>query len=189
MPVFKPVKKGVRMSEAIAEAYASAPSSVVVLHTLEFLHPNFVDDFGNPTSARVVRQYDSITARLEATAPRNPGEYVDFQGVMFDVVPPSEEDSGNTPDLRISIDNAMGVLMPYLDQAIESLVPIQVIYRPYLNTDLSLPHIDPPLVMTVRSISADVFRVTASASFGDVANRRFPYVLYKASQHPGLSAR
>lgn len=32
------------LSEAIREAYASAPSDVVILHTLELRHPDFVDE-------------------------------------------------------------------------------------------------------------------------------------------------
>ena len=32
------------LSEALREAYASAPSNVVILHTLEIRHPDFKDD-------------------------------------------------------------------------------------------------------------------------------------------------
>lgn len=189
MPVFKPVKKGVRMSEAIAEAYASAPDDVVILHTLEMIHPDFVDSSGSPTSARVVRQLRPITAQLEASAPMNPNTYVEFQGVYFDITLPSEEDSGTTGELQLVIDNAMGVLTPYLDAASDSLTPIKVIYRPYLSNDLEAPHIDPVLTMTLRNISADLFKVTARAGFGDLTNRRFPYALYNRAEHPGLAAR
>ena len=35
------------LSEALKEAYASAPSDVVLLHTLELRHPSFVDEQGN----------------------------------------------------------------------------------------------------------------------------------------------
>ena len=43
------------LSQAIKEAYAAAPSDVVILHTLELRHPDFEDDDGNPTAIRVVR--------------------------------------------------------------------------------------------------------------------------------------
>ena len=36
------------LSEALKEAYASAPSNVILLHTLELRHPSFVDENGNP---------------------------------------------------------------------------------------------------------------------------------------------
>ena len=52
------------LEEAIREAYASCPSDRVVLHTVELRHPAFVDDNGNPTAVRVVRNYeDEVTWR------------------------------------------------------------------------------------------------------------------------------
>ena len=43
------------LSQALREAYASAPSDVVILHTLELRHPAFVDDDGQSIAIRVVR--------------------------------------------------------------------------------------------------------------------------------------
>ena len=54
------------LSEALREAYASAPSDVVILHTLELRHPSFLDDDGQPIAIRVVRDNQDLTARLEA---------------------------------------------------------------------------------------------------------------------------
>ena len=48
------------LSQALKEAYASAPSEVILLHTLELRHPSFVDDNGNPTAIRVVRDLSLI---------------------------------------------------------------------------------------------------------------------------------
>ena len=56
------------ISQAIKEAYAAAPSDVVILHTLELRHPAFKDDEGQPTAIRVVRDHVDLTARLEPTA-------------------------------------------------------------------------------------------------------------------------
>ena len=36
----------VTLSEALREAYASAPSDVVILHTLELRHPDFKNESG-----------------------------------------------------------------------------------------------------------------------------------------------
>lgn len=188
MPTFLPERRGVQLSEALAEAYAVAPEDVVILHTLEFLHSAFVDDDGNPSAARIVKAHDPITATLESTAPVNASEAVMFVGVDFEFSLPDEGDDGSVPEIQVKIDNVAKYLIPYLDLASESLDPITVIYRPYLSTDLSLPHVLPPLKMTLRGISADVFAVTATASFGDLANRRFPFLTYKKAKFPGLSA-
>lgn len=190
--LYRPIRRGVQMSEAIQDAYANAPSDVVILHTLEFLHPNFRNEFGKPDSARVVREADVeavLKAKLEANAPMHAGEYVDFQPVIFDLSLPPEEDSGNTGELSLSVQNAASTLIPYLDQAQDSNEPIRIIYRPYVSTDLTEPDIKPPLSLYIRTVNVDLANVTATAGFGDLSNRRFPYLIYKATEHPGLTAR
>ena len=62
------------LSEAIKEAYASAPSNQIILHTLELRHPAFVDELGQTTAIRVMRDTANLDARLEASAAPNGGE-------------------------------------------------------------------------------------------------------------------
>ena len=77
------------LSLALREAYASAPSDVVILHTLELRHPSFVDDDSQPIAIRVVRDNQNLTARMEATAPLNAFEMVEFIAMGFDLeLPP-----------------------------------------------------------------------------------------------------
>lgn len=168
------------LSAALKEAYASAPADVVVLHTLEFLHPSF------SLPLRVVRNYTSVTATLEASAPVGGGTAVTFSPFAFDFkLPPAGESS--VPEIEITIDN-VGSLTVFFDQAANSTTPVTMIYRPYLSTDLSQPHMNPPLQMSLRSVSCDMFRVTAKAGFGDLGTRRFPALLYTAKTFPGLTA-
>ena len=70
------------LSQAIKEAYASAPANVIIYHTMELWHPAFTDPI------RVVRDYDDLTATLESTAPRNAGESVTFIAFNFDFTKP-----------------------------------------------------------------------------------------------------
>ena len=76
------------LSQAIKEAYAAAPSDVVILHTLELRHPAFVDDAGEPTAIRVVRDHADLTARLEPGAPLDGGAMVTFIAMAFDLSQP-----------------------------------------------------------------------------------------------------
>ncbi len=46
------------LSEALKEAYASAPSDVILLHTLELRHPSFVDEQGNTLDVLTVGESD-----------------------------------------------------------------------------------------------------------------------------------
>lgn len=188
MPDYRATRKGITYSEALAAAYASAPEDEVVLDTLEFRHPTFVDG-GSPFAIRVVNDHSSLTATLEDDAPLNPGATVEFAAVYFAFTRPGESDSGSLPEVEITVDNVARHLMPYLDAAKESREPIQVTWRPYLASDLTGPHMNPPLTLTLRSVSCGMTTVTARAGYGDLTNRRFPAIEYTAKKFPGLSAR
>lgn len=189
MPVFLTPKRGLAYSQAIAEAYASAPESVVILDTLEFRHPLFIDSTGAVVAVRVVNDHTLLRAALESDAPADPGRFVDFQPVRFGFRRPTESDSAQTPEVEISVSNVSFILSKYLDMAKESRSPVAVTYRPYLSNDLSAPHMQPPLTLTIRSVTVDVTNVTLRAGFGDMNNRRFPRVDYTPARHPGLAVR
>jgi len=167
------------LSEAIKEAYAVAPTGVVLLDTLEFRHASFTEPL------RVVRNTVDIGATLEDEAPLNGGEAVTFTRFAFEFTLPEVSDSA-APELVIAIDNVNRVIVEHLELAVASSDALFVTYRPYLSTDLSAPQMDPPLTMTVHHIEADVFRVTARCGFGDILNRAFPSQDYTASRFPGL---
>jgi hypothetical protein len=189
MPTFLTPKRGLSYSQAIAEAYASAPETVVIYDTLEFRHPTFVDETGAIVAVRVVNDHVKLVAGIEAGAPADAERFVQFQPVRFGFRRPTESDSAQTPEVEITVSNVSRILMRYLDLAKESRIPIEVTYRPYLSNDLTAPHMQPPLTLTLRSVSADVTTVTARAGFGDLGNRRFPRVDYTSSKFPGLTAR
>jgi hypothetical protein len=176
------------VSDAIAEAYASAPSDLVVLHTLELRHPSFVDDYGRPIALRVVRDTQAVTAVLEADAPMDAGNGVEFLPFPFDFALPEQNGAGAIPEIVLTIDNVSAYIVQYLDLAAASVDPIEMTYRPYLSTDLSAPHMDPVITLLLKNIEATVLRVTARAVFGDLANRRFPAMDYTPERFPGLAA-
>lgn len=188
MPIYRAPKRGVTYSEALAEAYASAPEDEVVLDTLEFRHPSFVDG-GSPFAIRVVNDHSNLEATLEDDAPLDGGDLVTFRAVYFTFARPPESDSGSTPEVEISVNNVARHLMPYLDAAKESRDPIEVTWRPYLASDLTGPHMNPPLTLTIRSIVCDMMNVTARAGFGNLTNLRYPAIEYTSLKFPGLAAR
>jgi hypothetical protein len=146
-------------------------------------------DAGQIFGIRVVKDHTKLLAKLEANAPLNPGQEVTFLPVDFDFKPPPESESSSTPEVEISVDNVARYLMPYLDQAKESRIPIEVTWRQYLASDLTAPHISPPLTLVLRNVSCDMSRVTARAGYGDLTNRRFPSLEYTSKKYPGLVAR
>lgn len=172
-------------SEAMKEAYASNPRGEVILETLEFVHPSFVDDDNSPTAIRFVRDGSDLFATLEATAPVQPGQTVQFTAFPFDVVLPGFEE-GQTPTLTITVDNVGREMTAQLEAATQSSDPIIVIYRPYLLSDLSGPQMDPPIQMGVLKATADLMKVVFTATLDDVTNVPFPRRLYTPDDFPGL---
>lgn len=173
------------LSQAIKEAYASAPSNLVIYHTLELRHPAFVDEYGNPAPIRVVRDWNDLNATLEASAPLNAGERVTFVRFAFDFTKPEISASG-VPQMQIEIDNVDRAIVANIEAASTSSELVEATYREFISTDLSGPQNDPPIHMTIMSINADVFRVRATAGFPDLMNRRFPREEYSSEVFPGL---
>jgi hypothetical protein len=174
------------LSAAIKEAYASAPSAEVILHTLEFRHPAFVDELGQPTALRVVRDHANLIASLEVSAPIDPGYPVLFLAYPFDLIPPSVE-QGASPEVVITVDNVSAEIERNLSIAVSSPYLVEVTYRAYLASDTSTPQNDPPMTLTVTQVEATDFRITCRASFGDLANRQFPNEDYTVERFPGLN--
>lgn len=174
------------LSEAVKEAYASNPDGVVIIHTLEFRHPNFIDQANQPTAIRVALAHDTVSATLEASAPLNPTETVDFVPMNFEFKAPNVEHVAE-PELEFSMDNVSREIEENLSLAAASPSPVEVTYRPYLSTDLSAPQWDPPLTLTLVSVEADDFRVVARAAYGSAANKTVPNEVYNTARFPGLA--
>jgi hypothetical protein len=183
------------LSLALAEAYASAPASEVVLSTLELRHSSF------DVPARIVRDYGTLQGSnldsegvsydiyghlltLEDTAPINASETVLFQACMFDFTFMEQRD-GQLPELTISIDNVTHLLGSALDEASLSNEAIALTYREYLSSDFSFP--DYVLNgLTLKQVTAKMFRIEGSAGFFDIVNRNFSNRIYDLATYPGL---
>lgn len=163
----------VTLSEAIKEAYASAPADVVIYHTLEINHPAFSEPI------YVVRDFQDLNAILEDGTP------VTFLRFAFNLVKPEVSATG-VPQCTVEIDNVSRDILANVQLAMGSTSLITMTYREYISTDLSGPQNDPPMTMVLSNIQADVFKVRATASFGDLNNRRFPNEEYTAERFPGL---
>lgn len=196
------------LSAAIQEAYAAAPSDVVVLHTLEIRHPtfttpirvvrNFADEdtwtaLGGAGVTAVLDAMDAedralvgLVARLEADAPEDPGAYVAFIALAFDLdLPPV--DTVPVPEITVTMDNVGREITDALDAAATSQDKIEVTYRPYLSTDIEGPQMDPPITMVLSEVEATPLQVTGRARMLDIGNKAFPAKFYTAKDFPGLA--
>jgi len=169
----------VSLSEAIREAYASAPGRVIY-HTLELRHASLTDPI------RLVLGNDSIHARLEASAPVGAGSLVTFVRYFFRFVKPDVTPEG-VPTLRIEIENIDRMITAALLAVSKSQAPLKATYREFLDTGLNIgPENDPPMHMDIFDASADLLFVTATAGFPNLMNRKFPTQEFTAEHWPGL---
>lgn len=168
------------LSQALKEAYASASVFGVTYSTIELWHPAFT------VPIRVVRDFVDLTATLEASAPRNAGEAVTFIAFRFDFKKP-ELSSEGLPQVTLIMDNVDRSIVANVELALGSTDLVTVIYREFISADLSAPQNDPPLQMTLTNVVADVFKVTATAGFANLANKRFPTLEYDPEVFRGLA--
>lgn len=180
--MLEPVK-GVSYSEAIAAAYATAPEDEIIFDTIELQHPTFVDGTGTPAPVYVVNDHNPLTAVLETT------QTVTFNPCYFKFSRPTEDGSTSLPEVDLQIDNVAKILLPYLQKAVVSTVPITMIWRPYLASDLTGPHMLPVLKLTLRQVSCNMISVKSKAGFTNLSNRRFPGNEYQSNKFPGLTVR
>lgn len=176
------------LSEAIKEAYASAPT-VAAWDTLELWHPSF------DVPARVVLDHGVLLSeepviwgrslKIEADAPRDAGETVTFTAAQIDVTLPSYEED-QMQEMTISVDNVSGTLVPLLKKAISIAEPIEIIYRQYLETDPNTVH---SLMrgLTLRKASATSVRVEGKATFADLREKPFGKT-YTTEEYPSLAS-
>jgi hypothetical protein len=168
------------MTQALAEAYASAPADEIIFHTIEMRHPSF------DVPIRVVRDHAVLTATLESNAPANPGELVEFQAFAFDIQMPSINEQG-APQLTLTIDNVSREITAALEQAVVTPYLIEVTYRAFLASDTSQPQ-TLPVTLMIRSVSADMFKVTAQCGLRDLTKSAMPRRTYTLEDFPALAS-
>lgn len=174
-----------KYTQAMKEAMASVGNSVI-LHTLEFRHPQFLDDAGNKIAARIVRDVADLYAPIEAGAPMDAGQWVSFSSVPFDIVPMSEDATAN-PEVTISVDNISRLLEPYLEIASASTQPVEVTYRPYLSNAIQDGcQMVKPYTMIVSSAISTVSNVTITARMEDILNRAFLWKIVTSDVYPSM---
>lgn len=168
---------GVSLSEAYAEAVASAPADQTVLYTYEITHSTFSERI------LIVNDYQPLKATLEN------GEEVEFVPCPVLVTAPEQSDNGASPSIDVQIDGVSGILAARLDAALGSHEKIGIIERVYVSTDTSAPAVVPPLALTLRDVEVNETTVKASAAYDDPVNKGFPAKDYSIREYPGLTAR
>lgn len=177
----------IAQTDAIAEAYASAPTDVVLLETIELRHPDFVGEDDLPVALRFVNDHADLVATLEAAAPMNGGEAVTFIRCAFEVELPDANSTGAT-ELKLRVCNVDRELLQRARLAAKGTGRLMVTYRAFLSTDTTQPHTK-PFTLTGRSVDTpDVSTVRLTCALPNLSNKRFPSEIYTPARFPGLVA-
>lgn len=183
MPTYRPPSYGIELSEALAEAAASAPVGRAYISVLEFRHPAH-------DPIRVTDEPGGITVTHEAAAPLDPGAAVAYLEAPISVSIPEEGPTAGAPRVTVSVAMLNGEIKAALDATRDSLQPWTVTERVYVSDDLSAPARLPPLTLEVMGVElqgSPAAQITCG--FGESGQRAVPRLTFRSSQYPGLSAR
>ncbi len=177
--------------QILQAAYASNPVNNIILETIEFHHPAFVDQQGINKPFRFVSSNSSITpvdCPLEAAAPVDAGKTVTFEPGPFAITPPSKTDNGYS-DLQITLADVTMEVEEQLDNAVNSPGQLKTYYRLYVmdvDTGAITGPENVPFEWSLQGASCEDGVMTATATLVDIANKPFPYFLYTPAFAPGL---
>lgn len=161
------------LDAACIEAYATSPSNVATLDTIQLSHPDLAEDI------YLVNDRASHTLTLEDD------EEVLFRGVAFKLTKP-KTDEGGVQALSLVIDDIGEEISDFINTVKGSKVKIQLKYRVFLSNDFTKPQNNPPLVMTLSGIKKNKYQVSASANFADLINKQHISELYTRARFPSL---
>lgn len=158
-------------SELLRQWFA-AGGAAVRYETIQLSHPSFSQPH------YLVQGTDALTAALET------GEQIEWRPIAMQIQLPEKGVQGRE-SMRITIDGVGREVLTELEaQADGPRAAIELIYREYLDSDLSGPQDIRRL--TLRNPRCSATRVTAEASFLDAINTPFPRTLYTSISHPWL---
>ncbi len=121
---------------------------------------------------------------FDLTATTEDGRLVTFQACGMDVSLPKTNNEG-TQSLGIAIDNVTGEAQARADQANAAGKTITMIYRVFLESDLSAPAEHP---LRLDALSAQIVGPTINFNGGyfNLIGTAWPRVRYTADKFPGL---
>lgn len=173
-------RRGVTLTQALQEAAAIAPIGRAMLYAYELWHPTLAEPI------RFVNDKADLLATLESDAPRDSGQEVEFIACPLALERPGENDTEQTPSVRMGRPDVANILKPALDAARGTLEPWTLIERLYASDDTGAPALLPVLQFEVNLAEIAGAAASLTASFDDEENDAVPRITFKRSEYPGL---
>lgn len=158
------------ISSVLQTVYASSPTDVVILPTLELVVAGIAP-------VRLVQAYEDAMLGVD-------GALRKFEACGMEVALPAKDSSGNQA-LTFGLGLMDGRAQEIVTVAQESGKPVQLIYREYLSTDVTAPT-RAPVVMVVAGGQFSGPTVQVEANYFDMLNISWPRDRYTAANAPGL---
>lgn len=158
------------MEDLLETVYASALEGHARLQTLEIISPS--------QTKRICSGYDDVALGLET------GETVGFLASGMQVALPDLNESGQQL-LTFAVENLTGEVQQGVDTALADGVPVDVIYREYLSSDLTAPA-KPPNRFVLYDADFKDGRAELTASFFDIIATAYPRERYTVSRFPAM---
>lgn len=160
------------MPTALDVIYASAPTDVVLIRTLEILVPG-------EDPIRVCNGFEDIEATLEDDSA------VTFTAGNLVIDLPEKNDTGKQT-LKFGLWNATGDAQAAVVAALEASTGTEIIYREFDSSDLTAPA-SQPLLFTLVGGSFEGIEVQLEASYYDILNTAWPRERYTQLNAPGIA--
>lgn len=161
------------LSEALKEAYVVAPAAVSYINTIQISH------------SRMSKPLYLVQGFFHRVMTLETEEEVTFNACAFDFKLPAT-DEGGLQEMEITIDNINNLVSDFCEQALSFPTPVEILYRPYLSTDLTTPQMDPPLRLFLLDVQINESQVSGRAAPVDFLNLKFPVEHYDAGRFPAL---
>lgn len=184
------------LSEALAEAYASAPADRMCFDTISVTFEGMVDSGGDPTEAyfylgtegdrRAANQVPLKDFKIEDEAEINAGQTVEFIALPFDVQLPDVTSDGDARG-KLVLDGVSKEVSSRLLFAINAGGGVRVTYRAYLEgSETEGP--EKIIRFDLGNVSINATQVSGDIVVPNRAQRRFPRELYDRARFPSLGS-
>lgn len=185
------------LSDALKEAYASAPSDKVIINTLSLYFNGLKPDGENEDELyffsgfqgdyRTDKGVPMLQARLEDTSRFHPGEVIEFMAIPFKIILP-DISSEATATGKLKIDGVGRDVTDQLKAAVEVGEAIELTYRQYLSdVKLDGPQNIPVMEFNISNVGATALTVSGSITTTSIGTLRFPKEVYDRDRWPGLA--
>lgn len=165
------------LSTILREVYTSAPTTEIIVPTIEIQVPGL-------TPLRFLHGYQDMSFNV-SNDPVNP-VYATFEATAISIALPEAGVGSGAQSLKFGFACVTAQAQQYVEQALQSTVPSNLIYREYLVSNPAAPARTLYTMPVVGGVF-DGISVAFEASYMDMLNLAWPRERYTIKNAPGTA--